>query len=152
MKISLLSIVLVPLFLSGCLTSPVAGSGGLGSVTVINSNPNAIVAAAQAVFPGAGYQLSGSNFPDSISFDKPSSRIANVMWGSYGDPQTIRVRVSINQIPGTANYRLVPKVYSVGDAGEAGFEDPRPLAGLWSGEFGPLLKQVAAQAGGAGAM
>ena len=142
----------VSLLLSGCLTSPVEDSGGMGSVTVINSNPNAIVAAAQAVFPQSGYQLSGSNFPNSISFDKGSNKFANVMWGSYGNPQTIRVRVSINPIPGTNNYRLVPKVYSVSSAGEAGFEDKRPLMGLWSSQFGPLLKQVAAQAGGAGAM
>ena len=138
--------------MSGCLVSPVSQSGGMGSVTVTNSNPNAIVAATQTVFPRAGYQLSGSNYPYSISFDKASSRIANIMWGSYGNPQTIRVRVSINQVPGTNNYRLVPKVFSVSSAGESGFEDQRPLAGLWSGEFGPLLKQVATQAGGAGGM
>ena len=138
--------------MSGCLTAPVSQSGGLGSVTVNNSNPNAIVAAAQTVFPQSGYQLSKSNYTYSVSFDKASNRFANVMWGSYGDPQTIRVRVKINQIPGTNNYRLVPKVYTVSDAGETGFEDQRPLMGLWSGEFGPLLKQVAAQAGGAGAM
>lgn len=148
----LLGAILLPLLFAGCLTSPVSQSGGIGSVTVTNSNPNAIVAAAQAVFPQAGYQLSGSNYPYSISFDKASSRFANVMWGSYGNPQTIRVRVNINQIPGTNNYRLAPKVFSVSDAGEAGFDDERPLMGLWSGEFGPLLKQVAAQAGGAGAM
>ena len=138
--------------MSGCLVSPVSQSGGMGSVTVVNSNPSAIVAAAQVVFPQSGYQLATSNFPVSISFDKPSSRFANIMWGSYGNPQTIRVRVNMNQIPGTNNYRLVPKVYSVSSAGEAGFEDKRPLMGLWSSQFGPLLKQVAAQAGGAGAM
>ena len=138
--------------MSGCLVSPVSQSGGMGSVTVVNSNPNAIVAAAQAVFPQAGYQLATSNYPYSIAFDKPSSRFANIMWGSYGNPQTVRVRVNINQIPGTNNYRLVPKVFSVSSAGEAGFEDQRPVMGLWSGEFGPLLKQVATQAGGAGAM
>ena len=152
MKTSLFGAVALSLVLSGCLVSPVSQSGGLGSVTVNNSNPNAIVAAAQAVFPQSGYQLSNSNYPYSISFDKASNRFANVMWGSYGDPQTIRVRVMINQIPGTNNYRLVPKVYSVSDAGEAGFEDKRPLMGLWSSQFGPLLKQVAAQAGGAGGM
>ena len=150
MKISLVAVVAV--LMSGCLVSPVSQSGGMGSVTVVNSNPNAIVAAAQAVFPQSGYQLSKSNYPVSISFDKASSQFANIMWGSYGNPQTIRVRVSINQIPGTNNYRLVPKVYSVSSAGEAGFEDKRPLMGLWSGQFGPLLKQVAEQAGGAGAM
>ena len=124
----------------------------MGSVTVVNSNPNAITAAAQSVFPQYGYQLAASNFPYSIAFDKPSSRFANIMWGSYGNPQTVRVRVAIKQIPGTSNYRLVPKVFSVSSAGEAGFEDQRPVMGLWSGEFGPLLKQVAAQAGGVGAM
>lgn len=124
----------------------------MGSVTVSNSNPEAIVAAAQAVFPQAGYQLGPADFPSSISFDKPSSGFADVMWGSYGNPQTIRVRVFMNPIAGSNDYRLVPKVYSVSDAGEAGFDSERPLMGLWSGEFGPLLKQVAAQAGGAGGM
>jgi len=152
MKTSLLGAVWLSVLMSGCLVSPVSQSGGMGSVTVTNSNPNAIVAAAQAVFPQSGYQLSGSNYPSSISFDKPSSRFANVVWGSYGNPQTIRVRVMINQIPGTNNYRLVPRVFSVSSAGEAGFEDKRPLMGMWDSQFGPLLKQVAAQAGGAGAM
>ena len=140
------------LLFSGCLVSPVTQSGGLGSVTVQNSNPKAIMDSAQAVFPSAGYQVSSVNFPDSISFDKGSNRFANAMWGSYGDPQTIRVRVMVAQIPGTNNYRLSPKVFSVSDAGEVGFEDERPLMGLWSSEFGPILKRVAAQAGGAGAM
>ena len=152
MKTSLLAVVALSLFLSGCLVSPVSQSGGMGSVTVVNSNPSAIVAAAQAVFPQSGYQLSKSNYPVSISFDKGSNQFANIMWGSYGNPQTIRVRVNINQIPGTNNYRLVPKVFSVSSAGEAGFEDKRPLMGLWSGQFGPLLRQVAEQAGGAGTM
>jgi hypothetical protein len=124
----------------------------MGSVTVENSNPSAIVAAAQTVFPQSGYHLSGSNFPASISFDKPSNQFANVMWGSFGNPQTIRVRINMNQIPGTNNYRLVPRVFSVSSAGEAGFEDKRPLMGLWASQFGPLLRQVADQAGGAGGM
>lgn len=149
---SLLAAFSLALLMTGCLTSPVESSGGMGSVTVINSNPSAIVAAAQAVFPQSGYQLSGSNFPNSISFDKGSNKFANVMWGSFGNPQTIRVRVNINQIPGTNNYRLAPRVFSVSSAGEAGFEDKRPLMGLWSSQFGPLLRQVAEQAGGAGAM
>lgn len=138
--------------LSGCLVSPVSTSGGIGSVTVVNSNPEAIVVAAQAVFPQSGYSLGPADFPNSISFDKGSSRFANVMWGSYGNPQTIRVRVNILPIAGTNNFRLVPKVFSVSDAGEAGFDSERPLMGLWSSEFGPLLKQVASQAGGAGGM
>ena len=138
--------------LSGCLVSPVSNSGGIGSVTVKNSNPTAIVSAAQTVFSQSGYQLGPSNFPYSISFDKGSSRFANVMWGSFGNPQTIRARINISQVPGTNDYRLAPRVFSVSSAGEAGFEDSRPLMGVWSAEFGPLLRQVAAQAGGAGPM
>jgi hypothetical protein len=150
--LSLLSVAAFVCLVSGCLVSPVATSGGLGSVTVTNSNPAAISTAAQAVFAQSGYQIGPANFPDSISFDKGTNCFANVMWGSYGDPQTIRVRVNISQVPGTNDYRLSPKVFSVSDAGEAGFDDARPLMGLWSAEFGPLLKQVAAQAGGAGGM
>lgn len=121
-------------------------------MTVTNSNPSAIMTAAQNVFPAAGYQVGPVNFPNSISFDKGSSRFANIMWGSYGNPQTIRVRLNISQIPGTNDFRLSPRAYSVSSAGEAGFEDARPLMSLWAAEFGPLLRQIAAQAGGAGAM
>ena len=141
-----------PLLLTSCLVTPVEKSGGIGSVTVANSNPQAIISAAQDLFPQYGYQTHVTKFPNSVSFDKDSNRLANVMWGSYGDPQTIRVKIRVVQIPGTNDYRISPKVFTVSDAGEAGFESKRPLMGLWSGEFGPLLKKVAAQASGAGPM
>jgi hypothetical protein len=85
-----------------------------------------------------------------VSFDKNSNQLANILWGSYGDPQTIRVKVKIIQIPGTNDYRISPKVYTVSDAGEAGFESKRALMTLWNGEYGPLLRKIAAQASGAG--
>jgi len=138
------------ILLSGCLTTPVSQSGSMGSTTVTNSNPDAIIAAALSVFPKYGYSPGGGNYPTSISFDKKSSQFAKIMWGSYGVPQTIRVKVKITQIPGTNDFRISPKVYTVSNAGEAGFESDRPLAGLWNSEFGPLLKQVAAQSSGAG--
>ena len=147
---ALLAATALFLMLSGCLVTPVEKSGGIGSITVSNSNPGAILAAAQDIFPMYGYQLHRVNALSSVSFDKSSSRIANVMWGSYGDPQTLRVKVMIVPIPGTDDYRVSPKVFTIGNAGEAGFEDKRPLMSLWSGEFAPLLQKVAAQAGGAG--
>jgi hypothetical protein len=142
--------ILLSFLFQGCLTTPVEKSGGLGSVTVTNSNPTAIVAAAQSVFPDYGYTPAFGNGINSISFDKNSNKLANIMWGSYGDPQTIRVKVKIVQIPGSNDYRISPKVYTISDQGEAGFESKRPLVGLWSSEFGPLLKKVSAQASGAG--
>ena len=141
---------LASLLLAGCLTQPVSSSGGPGSVTVTNSNPSAIIAAAQEVFPDYGYSPHGGNGISSVSFDKDSNKLANVLWGSYDCPQTVRVKVLITQIPGTNNYRISPKVYTVSDKGEAGFESKRALIGLWGAEFGPLLKKVAAKAAGAG--
>jgi hypothetical protein len=31
--------------------------------------------------------------------------------------------------------------------GEAGFDNARPLIGLWNAEFGPMLKDIARRAG-----
>lgn len=138
------------LLCAGCLTTPVSSSGGPGSVTVTNSNPSAIIAAAQSVFPSYGYTPGFGNGVSSVSFDKDSNKLANVLWGSYGCPQTIRVKLKIVQIPGTNDYRVSPKVYTVSDAGEAGFESKRALMSLWGGEFSPLLRKVASQASGAG--
>jgi hypothetical protein len=146
----LCGITLFIILLAGCLTAPVEKSGGIGSVTVTNSNPSAIIAAAQSVFPNYGYSPAFDNDINSVSFDKNSNQLANVLWGSYGDPQTIRAKVIITPIPGTNNYRISPKVYTVSDAGVAGFQSKRPLIGLWNAEFGPLLKKVAAQSSGAG--
>lgn len=135
-------------FLSGCLASNISSSGGIGAVTVKNTNPNAVISAAQDVFSQKGYTLSGSNYPDSVSFDKPAGGFGNAMWGSYGDPQTIRVKLALVPVPGTSNIRIEPSVYSVGDAGEAGFDSERPLIGLWNAEFAPMLGRIAQQAGG----
>ena len=150
MKFLTLVTSLASLHLTGCLTQPVASSGGLGSITVKNSNPSAIISAAQEVFPNYGYTPHGGNGVSSVSFDKDSNKLANVLWGSYDCPQTVRVKVRIVQIPGTNDYRISPQVYTVSDKGEAGFESKRALAGVWGAEFGPLLKKVASQAGGAG--
>lgn len=133
--------------LVGCMSSPISSSGGIGAVTVHDTNVDAVTAAARNVFASRGYTLSGVDYPDSISFDKPPGGFGNVMWGSYGNPQTIRVRLAMVCIPGTDNIRLVPKVFSVSDAGEAGFDNARPLFGIWNAEFGPMLKDIARQAG-----
>jgi len=148
-SLRLCGVLLFAFLLAGCLTTPVDQSGGLGSVTVTNSNPTAITAAAQSVFPNYGYTCHSSKFY-SVSFDKNSNQFANIMWGSYDCPQTLRVKVTIIPIPGTNDYRISPKVYTVSDKGEAGFQSKRALSRLWGSEFGPLLKQISQQASGAG--
>lgn len=150
-KLSLLVLVLLTL-LTGCLVTPVDNSGGIGSVTVTNSNPDAIIAAARNVFPNYGYTLHTMHYPTSVSFDQSGNKTARILWGSYGNPQTLRVKMQITSIPGGNNYRLSPKVYTVSDAGEAGFESKRPLVSLWNSQFAPLFQQVATQASGAGSL
>jgi hypothetical protein len=143
----LLAASLAVLLLAGCLSSPIASSGGIGAITVKNTSVDRVISAAQTVFAGRGYTLSDSDYPESVSFDKPAGSFGNAMWGSYGNPQSIRVKIAMVPIPMTSDIRLEPRVYSVGDAGEAGFDNERPLIGLWNAEFGPMLKQVASLAG-----
>lgn len=130
------------------MTTPVSKTG---STTVTNSNPAAIVSAAQSVFADSGYSAGPADFPNSVSFDKPSGAFGKIMYGSYDQTTTIRARVSIDQIPGTSNYRLGAKAFTVQDAGQAGFESSRPLL-IGSDQFDPLLRKIAAQASNAGGM
>ena len=104
----------------------------------------------RSIFPNYGYSLHNTRFPDSVSFDQPGNKTARILWGSYGVPQTLRVKVSIVAIPGTNNYRISPKVYTVSNAGEAGFESKRPLVSLWNSQFSSIFDQIAQQASGAG--
>lgn len=136
--------------LSACLTTPTADSGGLGSITVPNSNPTAIIAAAQNVFAQSGYSTGVVNFPTSVSFEKPASAFGNAMWGSYGAKATIRVKLAINPVGASSSYALSTRVYSVTDAGDIGMEDKTKRSGLFAAEFKPLLRQVQSQAAGAG--
>ncbi len=147
--LSCLAALAVALSFAGCLTTTVANSGGPGSVTVPNSNWVSISAAANAAFAQHGYTPAPSGSMDTLAFDKPAGAFGELMYGSYGQSTTYRVQVQIVQIPGTNDYRLIPKVSRVSDAGSAGFESKTRMAGFWAGQFGPILRQVAQQAGNA---
>jgi len=134
--------------LGGCLTTPVAKSGGAGAVP--NTNAFAIMNAAQSVFAEYGYTPGPSNFPESISFNKPAGSFGELMYGSYGVSTTVRVKLLMVQLPGTNNYQLSTRVSRVSDAGEAGFEDSQKMLGMWSAQFKPLLQKISAQAANAG--
>jgi hypothetical protein len=140
------------ILLSGCLTAPVSNSGGMGATTVPNTNVTALISSAQAVFAQYGYSPGPMSYPYSISFDKPSGGFGKLLYGSYGTTTTVRVKLTMLQLPGTNDYRLGTRVSRVTDAGEAGFEDSKKMVGLWSGEFGPILQKINAQAANAGPM
>jgi hypothetical protein len=143
---SLFSLTAAALF-AGCLTSSI---GGPGSVTVPNTNVDALIAAAKDVFVQAGYGPGPASYPTSISFEKAAGRFGQTMWGSFDQRPSIRVRLSMTPVSGTNDFRLNTRVLTVNNSGEAGFEDQRALVGLWSSEFGPLLRKIKTQASGAG--
>ena len=122
----------------------------MGAVTVSNTNVNALVAAAQTAFAQYGYRVGPSNYPSAMSFEKQAGGFGKLMYGSYDETTTFRVWMSMTQIPGTNDYRLGTRATRVADAGEAGFEESTKMAGFWSGQFGPILKQIQSQAAGAG--
>lgn len=122
----------------------------MAGVTVPNTNIGAIMDAANTAFASAGYSIGPVNYPDSISFDKPAGAFGQAMYGGWN--QTTSYRATLRMIPLTgSDYRLAVSVSAVNDAGEAGFEDARPMIGLWSAEFRPLLNQIKTQAANAGA-
>jgi len=118
------------------MTASSSGSGGIAATTVPNTNLDAIMDAANSVFSQSGYSVGPTNYPDSISFDKPAGGFGQAMWGSYG--QSTTYRASLRMVPLSGNdYRLAVSVLVVNDADQAGFEDSRPVLGLWSAEFIP---------------
>ncbi|HVE15089.1 MAG TPA: hypothetical protein VNB29_00070 [Chthoniobacterales bacterium] len=139
------------MLLASCLTTPTADSGGPGAVTVPNTNVSALISAAQTVFAQYGYTPGPMSYPDSISFDKPAGGFGKLLYGSYGTTTSIRVKLTLTPLTGK-NYRLGTRVSRITDAGEAGFESSRKMMGLWSGQFGPLLQKIKAQAANAGSM
>ncbi len=121
----------------------------MGAVTVLNTNADAIISAAQEVFKQYGYTPGPMAYPISVSFEKPSGGFGKLLYGSYGTTTTIRVKLNIVSL-GDHNFRLGTRVSRVTDAGEAGFESDRKMMGVWSGQFGPLLAKIKAQAENAG--
>jgi len=131
------------------MTASTSGSGGIAATTVQNTNVGAIMGAANSVFAQSGYSVGPTNYPDSISFDKPAGGFGQAMWGGYN--QSTTYRATLRMVPlGGSDFRLAVSVSVVNDAGQAGFEDARPVLGLWSAEFIPLLNKIKAQAANAG--
>lgn len=136
--------------MAGCIVSPASLSGGIGATTVTDSNPSAIIDAANSAFAASGYSMGPADFPDSVSFDKHAGAFGQAMYGGWDNSASYRATLEIRPLPGTQNYRIGVRVQRVNDAGEAGFEDSVPMSGLWSAEFAPILQQIRRQASGAG--
>ena len=140
------------ILLGGCLASPVERSGSPGSITVPNTNPAAVAAAARAVFARYGYAPGPSALPRHISFERAAGRTGEIMFGSPVHNNTaIRVRLDLVPIAGTRDIRVMPSVSRVRNAGRAGFEDETGmLLRSWSAQFRPALREIKARSANAG--
>lgn len=137
--------------LAGCLASPVERSGGPGSRTIANTNPQAIAAASRDVFAAHGFRPSPSNMPHWIAFERPAGRTGEVMFGGWHGNTAIRVRLALVPIPGTHDIRVMPSVRRVSNAGRAGFERETGMAlRSWATQLRPLLREVESRAANAG--
>lgn len=141
---------LLVFLLAGCLATPVERTGGPGSITIPNTNPHAIFHAAMPVFSAHGYTLARSNFPRSISFERPAGRLGSLAFGSTMQTTSFRVRVEMVPIPGTQDFRLRTQVERVNNANVAGFEQSTQMLRVWANQFNSILRQIKAKAANAG--
>ncbi len=140
----------IALLLAGCLATPVERSGGPGSITVPNTNPHAIFHAAQPVFASYGYTSVRSDFPRSISFERPAGRLGEIAFGGPMQTTSFRVSLDMVRIPGTNDFRLRTQVERVNNANVAGFESSTKMLRLWSSQFNSILRKIKAEAANAG--
>jgi hypothetical protein len=136
-------------FLIGCLANPVERSGGPGSVTIENTNPSAILAAARRVFAERGYRSGPGQFPEHISFQRHAGRTGELFFGSFNRETLIRVRLDLRPIPGTRNFRVEPQVFRVSTSGRVSSERDTRMLRIWGAQFGPMLRQIRDEAANA---
>jgi hypothetical protein len=136
----------------GCIVSSPGGGGGFGATTIPNTNPTAIIQAANGAFSDAGYSISLANYPESVSYDREAGSFGQLMYGSYGQSASYRATLHMRPVGSGSDYRVWVTVARVNNAGEAGFEDTTPMMSLWAAEFNPVVRQIKAQASNAGAM
>ncbi len=138
------------LLMAGCLVSPVERSGGPGSITIPNTNVRAVANASRDAFARHGFRPGPSSLPAWISFERPAGRTGQIMFGPVGNT-AMRVRLTLVQIPGSHDIRVVPRVSSVRNAGRPGFEDETPmLLRSWAAQLRPVLREVKAGAANVG--
>jgi hypothetical protein len=137
-----LLLFLVAASLTGCLVSPVENSGGPGATTVKNSNPTAIFAAARQVFARYEYRPGPSNFPNLMTFDRAAGTAGELAFGSPMRSTDFRVQIQVLRIPGSNDFRLIPRVSRVNSAGRPGFERETQMLRTWSHQLRPLMREI----------
>lgn len=137
---------------AGCIVTSPGGGGGFGATTIPNTNPTAIIQAANSAFYDAGYSPSLANYPESVSYDREAGSFGQLMYGSWDEKASYRATLHMRPQGNGTNYRVWVTVARVNNAGMAGFEDSTPMMSLWAGEFNPVVRKIKEQAANAGSM
>lgn len=137
-----LCLFLVAASLTGCLVSPVENSGGPGATTVKNSNPTTIFAVSREVFARYGYRPGPSNFPNFMAFGRPAGTAGELAFGSTMRSTDFRVQIQVLRIPGSNDFRLIPRVSRVNSAGRPGFERETQMLRTWNHQLRPLMREI----------
>jgi len=135
--------------LAGCLFRPLADSGATGSTTIRNTTPDAIRRAAVPVFARHGYTERPGRFPRSLTFERPSGKLGEFMFGSMTQTTTFRVVLHLVPLPESRDIRINPAIFRVNNAGITGFEHDTRMLGMWSGQLRPIFREIDERAAGA---
>lgn len=137
------------LVLSGCLSYP-TGQPGPGTVTVPNTNPRAIFNAAETTFSNAGFTRTASHFPHSITFEQRQGH-GRTMGASFDTrASSYRVILQVAQLPGTHDFRLMPRVDRADHRNVADLGRRSQIVRVWSGQFQSLVVRTQTRAANAG--
>ena len=137
------------LVLSGCLSYPTAQSGP-GTVTIPNTNPRAIFNAAEMTFSNAGFTRSASHFPHSITFEQRQSPGRKMAVSFDTRASSYRVILHIARLPGTHDFRLMPRVDRMDHRRVADVGRRSQIVRVWSGRFQSLVVRTRTRAANAG--
>lgn len=133
----------------GCRTTskPAGGeaaAGAIASIQLRGNTPGQIREVATEVFEEHGY-IRGSRRPSEMVFEKPGSKLSNIVYGSWIGDTPVWIRVKLFLAPaGEQEYTLECKAYHVQDKGSA-TEEELKIGRLGSGAYRKLLDEIAAR-------
>jgi len=135
---STLALLLTGLFFAGCKSAPTTGSSWMASVVIPETTNSQIRVTAVEVFQIHGYQVKTMT-PGELVFEKPGSRMDNVLYGTLSSGVWTRVKLRVRDHGPDARL-LECNAYRVENHDDRALETERQL--LKSGPYQKLLEEV----------
>lgn len=132
--------------MTGCATDPVDRSGISGSITVPNTNPEAIRRAALPAFAHYGYSLGRGTTAQSLAFERPSAQFAERLLGTPPTTANLAVRLQLLPLPHNNDFRLLVQVHRIDLRQPTGTTADAKSVHLWMSQFESILREIRANA------